>query len=196
MTSERKVSRLPADYFEAVYEDGLDPWGFQSRWYEERKRAITLASLPHARYRRAFEPGCAIGLLTCALADRCDEVVAWDIHPAAIAECRRRCADVTNVRLAASAVPDRWPDGVFDLVLLSEVAYYLDVGGLGALISDVRGSLVVGGVVVAVHWLGATDYPLSGAETHRLLSADLGLRNVVRHSDAEFVLDVWERDRS
>lgn len=195
MTGDRDVGRLPAAYFEAVYEGGLDPWGFESRWYEERKRAITLAALPHPRYRRAFEPGCAIGVLTRELAARCDEVVAWDLHPAAIAECRRRCGDLTNVHTATGAVPDTWPDGEFDLVLLSEVVYYLDPQGLAALVSEVRRSLVEGGVVVAVHWLGPTDYPLSGSETHRLLSAALGLRQVVHHSDQEFELDVWERGR-
>ncbi len=195
MSGDPKAGRLPAAYFDAVYERGLDPWGFDSRWYEERKRAITLAALPHARYHRAFEPGCAIGVLTRALAARCDEVVAWDLHPAAIAECRRRCRDLANVEIAKGAVPDRWPAGEFDLVLLSEIAYYLDVEDLAALVSEVRRSLVTGGVVIAVHWLGETDYPLSGAETHRLLSADLELRHVVHHSDPEFVLDVWERDR-
>ena len=195
MTGDRTEGRLPADYFTAVYEGGLDPWGFESRWYEQRKRAITLASLPHARYRRAFEPGCAIGVLTRQLAERCDEVVAWDLHPAAIAECRRRCRDRTNVQAAVGAVPDRWPEGEFDLVLLSEVAYYLDPRGLTALVTEVRRSLVEGGVVIAVHWLGETDYPLSGVETHRLLSAKLGLRQMVHHSDPEFVLDLWERDR-
>ncbi len=187
--------RLPTSYFETVYEDGLDPWGFLSRWYEKRKRAITMSALPHPSYRRAFEPGCAIGVLTGELADRCGEVVAWDVHPGAAAECARRCMDLPNVQVATGAVPDRWPDGEFDLVLLSEIAYYLDVGGLDRLIRRVGDSLVPGGVVVAVHWLGATDYPLSGAETHRLLAAKLDWGRVVHHADQEFVLDVWQRDR-
>lgn len=189
----RAERRLPSSYFDAVYDDGLDPWGFESRWYEQRKRAITLAALPHPRYRRAFEPGCAIGLLTRELASRCDEVVAWDLHRPVVAECARRCRDLTNVRVSTGAVPDEWPQGELDLVVLSEVAYYLDVDGLAVLVTDVQRSLAPGGVVLAVHWLGETDYPLTGAETHRLLDADLDLRHEVHHRDAEFVLDVWER---
>ena len=195
MSADRTDRRLPSSYFDAVYDGGLDPWGFESRWYEQRKRTITLAALPRPRYRRAFEPGCAIGLLTRELAGRCDEVVAWDLHPAVVSECETRCADLTNVRIATGAVPDRWPPGEFDLVLLSEVAYYLDVDGIDVLVGDVQSSLVPGGAVVAVHWLGETDYPLTGAETHRLLDTKLGLRHQIHHSDPEFVLDVWERDR-
>ena len=37
---------LPGDYFDGVYAAGPDPWGFTDRWYEERKRAVTLAALP------------------------------------------------------------------------------------------------------------------------------------------------------
>ena len=187
------MNRLPHSYFEAVYEGGLDPWGFESRWYEERKRAITLAALPHPRYRRAFEPGCAIGVLTRELAGRCDQVVAWDVHPDAAAEGARQCVDLDNVEVTTGAVPDEWPSGGFDLILLSEVAYYLEPEGLDLLVSDVRGSLAVGGAVLAVHWLGETDYPLSGAETHRLLAEKLEWPRVVRHVDCEFMLDVWER---
>jgi SAM-dependent methyltransferase len=186
------MSRLPGSYFEGIYRDGLDPWGFESRWYEQRKRAITMAALPRPTYRRCFEPGCAIGILTRLLATRCDEVVAWDIHEAAVAECERRCADLANVRVAPGVVPDLWPSGVFDLVVLSEVAYYLDPRDLTALVARLRTCVTGQGTLVAVHWLGETDYPLGGAETHRLLTADLGWPNVVHHLDDEFVLDIWE----
>ncbi|MFE7421819.1 hypothetical protein [Rhodococcus sp. NPDC057529] len=60
-------------YFDAMYAASPDPWGFGDRWYEQRKYALTLAALPRPRYRRAFEPGCSIGILTAALAHRCDE---------------------------------------------------------------------------------------------------------------------------
>jgi hypothetical protein len=60
------VSRdaLPPDYFDRMYADSQDPWDFAGRWYEQRKRALTMASLPRARFRRAFEPGCSIGQLS------------------------------------------------------------------------------------------------------------------------------------
>ena len=42
-----------------LFEASDDPWSFKSRWYEARKRALTLAALPKLRYGRAYEPGCA-----------------------------------------------------------------------------------------------------------------------------------------
>ncbi len=42
---------LGAGYFNGMYEAAADPWGFQDRWYERRKYAISLALLPAERYR-------------------------------------------------------------------------------------------------------------------------------------------------
>ena len=61
---------LGASYFDGQYAASADPWGFTSRWYERRKYAISVAMLPSARYRSAFEPGCSIGELTAMLAPR------------------------------------------------------------------------------------------------------------------------------
>jgi LmbE family N-acetylglucosaminyl deacetylase len=36
---------LARSYFDSFYEGRRDPWGFETRWYEERKRALTMASL-------------------------------------------------------------------------------------------------------------------------------------------------------
>ena len=45
---------LPPAYFDAMYQGAADPWGFQDRWYEQRKYAVSLALLPAVRYRSAL----------------------------------------------------------------------------------------------------------------------------------------------
>ena len=59
-------------------------------------------------------------------------------------------------------MPAQWPEGSFDLILLSEVVYFLDGDDVEHLAARVRGCLRPGGDVVLVHWTGETDYPLSG----------------------------------
>ena len=59
-------------YVEPLYRQDADPWRVRQRWYEERKRALLLASLPQRRYRHAYEPGCGNGELTAELARRCE----------------------------------------------------------------------------------------------------------------------------
>ncbi|NYS43147.1 SAM-dependent methyltransferase, partial [Pseudomonas syringae pv. actinidiae] len=62
-------------YFDELFRNNDDPWAFKKRWYERRKRALTLAALPRERYRAIFEPGCANGELSADLAERCDTLV-------------------------------------------------------------------------------------------------------------------------
>jgi hypothetical protein len=52
--------RLPDAYFDTMHAASSDPWQLDTRWYEQRKYAITLSVPPRRRYRRAFEPGCSV----------------------------------------------------------------------------------------------------------------------------------------
>jgi hypothetical protein len=40
--------------FEAMYRRDEDPWRVETSWYERRKLAVLLASLPRERYRRGW----------------------------------------------------------------------------------------------------------------------------------------------
>ncbi|TGS11697.1 SAM-dependent methyltransferase, partial [Mesorhizobium sp. M1C.F.Ca.ET.187.01.1.1] len=69
-------------YFDELHEQE-DPFGYRSRWYEERKRALLLASLSQRQFHRGWELGCSNGVLTEALAGRCERLLATDISPRA-----------------------------------------------------------------------------------------------------------------
>src|SRR5271165_31604 len=99
---------MPAGYFDAMYQAAADPWGFEDRWYEQRKYAISLALLPAARYRRALEPGCSIGVLTRMLAGRCDEVLSCDVAAAAAQAAARRTEGLPHIRVEQRDIPGRW----------------------------------------------------------------------------------------
>jgi SAM-dependent methyltransferase len=179
------------EYFDRLYTETPDPWGFETRWYEQRKYALTMAALPDPRYRAAFEPGCSIGVLTEQLADRCDAVLATDIVPAALERAVARLAGRTHVRFELRAVPEDWPEERFDLVVLSEVAYYLPTAALELLVARAVTSLDPGGVLEAVHWRRETDYALSGEEAHAVIGRHPQLTPVAHYEDPDFVLDVW-----
>ncbi len=180
-------------YFEEMYRDDADPWGFEGSSYEQRKYGVTVASLPRSRYRSAFEPGCSVGVLSELLAARCDQLLSSDIMPCAVERAAMRLRGASHVRVEERCVPDQWPAGPFDLVVLSEIAYYFDVTDLRRVMSCVMRSTTLGSHVVGVHWRGVTDYPLTGERSHRIIGDTLGLVTVVHHIEEEFVLDVWER---
>ena len=170
----RADKTLGPAYFDALYAGDSDPWKFASSVYEREKYAHTLAALPQAHYARAFEIGCSIGVLTSRLAPRCERLLAIDAASAPLFEARRRCRDCANVAFAQMFVPREWPQGEFDLILLSEVVYYLDAGDVAKLAERVVAALAPGGTIVLVHWTGESNYPLTGDEAADLFIAQLG----------------------
>ena len=192
----RKPSEtLRPDYFDSLYAADPDPWKFAASPYERDKYALTLEAMPKPRYRSALEIGCSIGVLTKSLASRCDALVAIDSAQTPLLEARRRCADLPGVRFEHMFVPEEWPDGIFELILLSEVVYYLSRDDVGRLAANVANSMAKGGSVILVHWTGPTNYPLSGDEAAALFVERLGPNYVVERADryAEFRLDVLSR---
>lgn len=180
----------PLEYFDDLYAQHADPWGLDARFYEQRKRASVLAALTRPRFRRAFEPGCATGLLTADLARRCDQIVAWDAVPAAAEQAAARLGDQDGVTVAPGAIPDEWPDGLFDLVIISEVGYYC--ADLAALTARIDESLAPDGVLVGCHWRHAASMHIHTAgDVHAALGASLHL--VVSHVEDDFLLQVWTR---
>ncbi len=165
----RHTASLPPDYFEERYAADPDPWRFATSAYERAKYAATLEALPRPRYASALEVGCSIGVLTRRLAERCDALLAVDVAEAALDQARTRCRDLAHVRFARAQVPGAWPAGGFDLILLSEVVYYLDAADVGRLAECLRDGLRSGGDVVLVHWTGETHYPLTGDEAAKIL---------------------------
>ena len=182
--------------FDELYESDADPWRVRSSWYERRKLSVVLASLPRERYGTALEIGCSIGITTRALSGRCGHVTALDASSRALALARKELGELVGdrVELLEATVPEELPAGRFDLVVLSEVGYFIEPHRVRALADAIPGRLTAGGELVAVHWrLDGDRLATPGDEVHELLAVP-GLRQLVSHTEPEFVLEVWRRD--
>jgi SAM-dependent methyltransferase len=156
---------LPADYFEALYAGDPDPWRFRTSDYERDKYADTVAALNGRRFERAVEIGCSIGELTARLAPLCDDLLGVDIAQAALDAAAVRNRETPQVHFQRLALPVERPEGVFDLIVLSEVLYYFGAEDLKWVAAWVQTALAPDGVVLMAHWLGETpDYPYTGDE--------------------------------
>ncbi|MEO7447669.1 MAG: bifunctional PIG-L family deacetylase/class I SAM-dependent methyltransferase [Humibacillus sp.] len=179
------------DVFDRVHTETDDPWAVDDSWYEARKRAVTLASLPRSRFRRALEVGCSIGALTAALADRCDEIIALDGSDVAVTAARLRLHDRAGVTVGQAHLPQEWPPGRFDLVVVSEVGYFLSPARLRELRARAEASLTADGVVVLCHWRHEiVGWPLDGPRVHELWRRGSSLSVAAEHREADFLLDV------
>jgi SAM-dependent methyltransferase len=163
---------LGASYFARIYQTNLDPWNFETSLYEREKYLASLAALPLERYRRAFEIGGSIGVLTRMLADRCDRLLSIDVSSLAQESAKIRCADQPQVEFQIMQFPGETPDQSFDLIVLSEVGYYLSERDLLIARDWIVNSLRPGGHLLLVHWTPLVeDYPLTGDEVHDLFLA-------------------------
>lgn len=186
----------PSGYFEELYRNDDDPWRYRTSWYERRKRDLVLASLPRARYESTFEPGCSNGELSAMLAHRSAKLLACDVNPSAVRRARERLANVHNVTLEQRSVPDAWPANVrFDLVIISELAYYLSREATVTLAQQAWMCLADDGALVACHWRHPFKGKLQRAEdVHATFDLAFGGRRIVHHAEADFLLDVWSKD--
>jgi len=194
MTAPVTPVTLGAGYFEDMYKASGDPWGFEERWYERRKYAISVAQLPESRYRSAFEAGCSVGVLTRMLARRCDRLLSCDLAEAAVAAAARRTTDMPHVRVERRRIPEDWPAGSFDLIVFSEILYYFGDDDLERVLDHAVRALQPGGTLLAVHWRHpVAEYPRSGDDVHRILAARPGLARLVDHREPDFLAEVYVR---
>ncbi|MET8652291.1 class I SAM-dependent methyltransferase [Nocardia aurea] len=184
--------RSDPEFFDAKYRADPDPWNFDTDWYEIRKRTLLLAMLPHPRFRSALEPGCANGHITTELARRCDRVTATDIAPRAVELTGIRCRDQPNVEVREWGLGRMWHwENIFDLVLLSEVVYYLPADALTLAIEDMASHLRPRTTVVLSHWRHTEkDHHLDGDEATGIALAAFPHRCVARYLDADVRIEV------
>lgn len=167
---------------EDLHSETADPWGVDSRWYEQRKRELLLSMLPRERFEHGLEVGCSTGALTAALAERCDRLTAVDRSAAALTAARARLEGADGVEGSGNTsvsrldVPAQWPSGSFDLIVISEVGYFLSPVGIELLADRVNACLGAAAVVVLAHWRHEVDgWPLDGPMVHETLKSRLAL---------------------
>jgi peptidoglycan/xylan/chitin deacetylase (PgdA/CDA1 family)/GT2 family glycosyltransferase len=144
-------------YWESIFELP-DPWGYTNN-YEQLKYAQTLSLIDGMRIERAVELACAEGHFTVLLAPRVGHLLAADVSATALERAAVRCRDHANVDyqqldLRTGTLPQE-----VDLIVCSEVLYYLDPPEVRELAGRIRDALRPGGVLVMAHAHVLTDEP-------------------------------------
>jgi len=183
------------EHFDNLYLAKDDPWDLATKWHDQRKYAVTVASLPRSHYHRCYEPGCSIGLLTRMLAARCDEILAVDCVEAAVRRAGEAVRDLPHVQVRRANLPADLPDATYDLIVVGDLLYYLSATDLRVLLDGLVARLEPGGDIVAVHFRDRQrggNY--DGFNVHAALAERPGLKRLVHHEDEWFLLDVLRRD--
>lgn len=202
-------------YFDALYSDNTDPWQYQTRWYEKRKRDICLAVLPQARYHNAIELGSGNGVFSELLAHRCQHLVSIDGNHQAVQLARQRLAALSHTTVIQGIIPTVLStiknESFFDLIIISEILYYLSPEDIDTVIAWVQQHLAKGGTLLCCHWRYPIDgFVMTGETVHQRLNHAFNLTNHIQKTedkahhqvtlnhqsqmiDSDFLLDVWQR---
>lgn len=176
--------------FDEVHSKSEDPWAYTTSWYERRKRALTLAALPGEKYRSGLEIGCSIGTLTVDLAGRCTTLLAVDASSTALEQAAARLAPYPGVTTRQLTLPESWPGGSYDLVVVSEVGYYLAPAEFGLLLKHIQDSMAPGGTLVLCHWRHpVSGWELDGDTVHAMAKDQLRWRTAGTYRERDFVLE-------
>lgn len=196
MNERNSKGSLTPEYFEDVYNTNDDPWNFASSDYEKAKYAATLAALPNQKYASALEVGCSIGVLTAQLAARCASLLAIDVNEKALAQARHRCRNLSNVTFAQRQIPQQFPAQNFELILISEVGYYLSVEDWKKTAEQAIMRLNPQGNILLIHWTPpVADYPQTGDEVHDSFAdwSQNQLTLIKKIRAEKYRLEVWEK---
>ncbi len=167
------IAAAAVERFERLYRESADPWGYCTSEYERKKYAATLAALPRRRHGLCLEVGCSIGVFTGQLAERCEHVVAIDLSLGALELARRRLQGAPNVDLLRAGFPEETPPGAWDLIVCSEILYYLQPPQFEEAVGWIKAQLSHGASVLAVSWRGVgREEPMLGDAVHDRLARE------------------------
>lgn len=215
-------SCYPEHYFDALYKDNTDPWQYQSRWYEKRKRDICLAMLPRPSYNNGIELGCGNGVFSELIAQRCHALLSIDANQHAVDLATQRLANLCHVRVKQGVIPAvlsslkapcrqleppvqaSTPNCAYDLIIISEILYYLSPNEIDKVITWVGQNLAPGGSLLCCHWRYEIEgFEMNGEKVHQRLYQAFNIMketaekpvNFTHQSklvDSDFLLDVWQ----
>jgi len=197
---EKPAKSLDAEFFNEMYRNNEDPWDFENSPYEKEKYEETLKAIPGTDYENVFEIGCSNGVLTQKLAGLCRHLLAVDASDIAVKNAKKRLSGQPHVEVREMTIPYGFPTEKFDLILLSEVGYFLSKEDLIIARDKMIDALLPEGNLLLVHWTpNVEEFPLTGDEVHDTFAACAGdnltdpLIAVFGKREEKYRLDLFEK---
>jgi 2-polyprenyl-3-methyl-5-hydroxy-6-metoxy-1,4-benzoquinol methylase len=132
------------------------------------------------------------------LAARCAKLLAVDISEKPLEIAKKRCGNQPQVTFKALDISKEFPGDTYDLIIISEVGYYLTEEKLLELYENCQKNSSNNGQILLVHWTGfVEEYPLSGREVHKLFekynSKEMVFSELAKITRPEYELVLWQK---
>lgn len=143
-------------YFEIKYSK-RDPYLTTSNNREIEKLEITFNSIKGHNYKHILDIGCGEGYLIEKLLPIADMVTIIDISRLSINRARNRIGKRENIKFIREDILRFDTQERFDLIICSEVLFYLQVPDIISLANKIVKWLLPGGHLLLVHVYGANE---------------------------------------
>ncbi len=143
--------------FEQKFLANIDPWNYTKSPFERYKRDVLLRACGCRTYGRGLELACAIGVTSRCLARRCLRLLAVNSSLTALAEAKRRTRHSERITFRHAVLPNESPRGPFDLIVASEIAYYIRQRALYQLLCNLEMALAPSGRIVFLNHIRQFD---------------------------------------
>lgn len=171
----------------------MRPWNYRTNSYEQRKYIATLEACGLGPFDHALELGGSIGVFSAQLAPRCRRLTTIDFSSTAVALAEVRLRAYPQATALLGRIPTELPGGPFDLVVASEVLYYLGRSELENTLVGLRAALTPRGRLVCVHWRPAgPERPFTAGQIHTAVRSQPWLQLVASAETDDYLLDVLQ----
>ena len=165
--------------FERKYSFAPDPWEVTSHssYYEELRRFICQSRTN--RWNKALDCGCGEGHFTSQLTDLCGEVHGVDVSRTAIDRARKQYSDGFWHNTDVRNIKDLdFPAGNFDLIVCSQLLYYLAWSEASAFLTSLETLLSPDGVLCVAAYCPGGEY-LSEVELRAMVEEFFQIHRVI-----------------
>lgn len=142
---------IDVEGFEKMFAVDPDPWNYATSRFERYKRDVLMRAVGLETYGRGLELACANGENTAVLSSRCLRLLALDASQTAIRLAEARNQGSFRIQFRHAVLPDEMPRGPFDLIVVSELLYYLRPDDLERLLMQLRQAVAPSGRIVFLH---------------------------------------------
>lgn len=169
-----KQRAIDLEEFERKFAADPDPWKTWSSSFEQMKRRNLRHMVGTGRHGRVLEVAAGNGSNTSMLASRALRLTATEGTASGAELTARAVSGVPRTTVLQLDLAMPFPGPRYDLIVISEVLYYLDARTLSVLANNVANTLQPGGALVLAHHTAFfDDAQRSGADIH-----DLFLRRI------------------
>lgn len=124
--------------FNRFYWLDKDPFGAKDSKYEISKQNRLLELIARQEYRLSLDVGCGNGLLSRRIAAHCEHIIGIDFSSRAVQLAQQNCTGVPNMTLDVADIRNYESSQRFDLIICSEVLYYLQGQALAAVVEKLH----------------------------------------------------------